>query len=1242
VTGEQLSLTAAEVEPAAPPAGPGEAPSPPPVTPEQRRAISRREIDVLLEAGAGTGKTRVLVERYCEAAEEDGIDAILAFTFTERAAGELRHRIREELRRRAAEAAAAGQAERARLLAELSRESERAWISTIHGFCRRLLATHPVALGLDPRFRVLDELEAERVALRAFDEALERFLADSEPGRPRFVAAMRVTTLRDLVITAHDELRGQGREIALPQPAAPDVEPALAKLAGAARAAVEETTGGAGGARNLERLALAAEIDPAVEIPSEAQVAALELATTAKAFSGPACKAYKQAQRAARTALAERDAVAAYRHLGELVDLFAGRFAALKDERSALDFEDLQLEARRLLKERPLVADTYRERLRHLMVDEFQDTNRLQLELIGLLRGEHTAVFCVGDEFQSIYGFRHADVEVFRRERERIERLPDAEAQAMPLAGNFRSHGEVIASVNAIGEALFGEGFTPLRVGTERAGANAGEPAVELLLTPAGDAWKEKALGIKAQGDYPSAPDRVAEARFLAARLRRLVDAGTPRGDIVVLLRAYTHVGAFEEQLERAGLRPYVVGGRGYWSQQQVDDVRRIMAVIANPLDDESLLGMLASPACAVLPDTLWLLRRAAGGKHLWPVVERAFGAGGEGSNGATEDGDDEERARWLAAVPPEDAARLRELCALLRELRAEAPRHPLDVLVERALVATGYDLAVLGMDRGPRRYANVRKLMRMARAYESTDGRDLRGFLDFLAERAGADREGEAATEAEDHDGVRVMTVHAAKGLEFPVVAVADLGRDLLTGGRPPTAIVGDLEDERDREQAEVAAPRVGIRLARFGTTAIGVFGYDELRDAAVRDEAAEACRLAYVAATRAQDVLLLSGRYSAHRVAKAAEEGLADSTPISERLMCALEIDAGTDTVIELPPAQPREGLDARPTPGRLAVVFNRPEPEAFARLRPAGASVAAPDRPTLEPPPLGRPATPIEPAARHLSYSALALFGRCGYRFFTERVVGLAPRDSAPGQHGPDDERPGADRYGFGNAVHGLLEWSARRGWREPDPELCRELLRREQLSAGAEEVERARGMVTAWLSSELCRELEAGAARVRPEMPFILPLGESVVRGTIDLLAEDGEAPLVVDYKTDSLGERSLDELIDRYGVQRDVYALAVAGAAQRVRSAYVFLERADEPVVRVLDAHDLAAAHDQLERLVGAIRRGEFAVTPEPHAALCWDCPARDRLCSHPPELTGRRLPLPRRPAPNPRPPRLSG
>ncbi len=954
--------------------------------------------------------------------------------------------------------------------------------------------------------------------------------------------------------------------------------------------------------------------------PREPELAELKLGSSAQAFGGAACAAYRTAWKQARSALAERDAIAHYRHIAELLGLFADRYAALKDERSGLDFEDLQLEARRLLIENPGVADTYRSHFRHLMVDEFQDTNRLQLELVGLLRDDRTSVFFVGDEFQSIYGFRHANVDVFRRQRDRLDALPDTEAEVMRLSGNFRATPDLVAAVNSIGAAIL-PGFAPLTVGVLRDGGEAGaQPEVDLLLTPAGDPWKDEALGIMPlPGDYPSAPDRIAEARFLAARIRTLVDDHDDlrRGDVVVLLRAYTHVAAFEEELERAGLRPYVVGGRGYWSQQQVEDVRRMLGLVANPLDDECLLAVLASPACAVRPDTLWLLRRAAEvagrGRHLWPVVERLFGRG--------EPPDDAEAESYLAKIPEDDATLLRDLCERLAELRARAGTVALEELLVRAVTAFDYDLATLMMRRGVRRYANVRKLMRLAREYEAAEGRDLRGFLDFLTERAGRDREGQAATEAEDHDGVRVMTVHAAKGLEFPVVAVADLGRDLLAGGRQPPVQVADPDDSRDGEGGGPPAPRVGIRLARFGTTAIGVFGYGEMLDAAAEDEAAEACRLAYVAATRARRLLVLSGRYSAKRLAQPEGDGPGPGIPITERLIRSLGIGDGEDTEICLAPPQPRPGLQAEFPAGRVAVRFNQPDPASFAALQPRVERDEEVAPPTLSPPPLVRRTVTAEPAAGHLSYTALATYGRCGYRFFAERILGLPGQQGTPSGDGIAPTR----RYGFGNAVHAILEWSARHGWREPEEALYRDLLRRERLEATREELDRARGMVAAWLASGLCEELRASGARLRPEMPFILPLGGSVVRGTIDLYADEAGLPLVVDYKTDALGDRSVEELVDRYGVQRSIYALAAAGETQRVRTAYVFLERAGEPVELELDAVALAASRQEVEELIAGIEAGRFEVTPEPHAALCWDCPARARLCSHPKELTGRRL-----------------
>jgi ATP-dependent exoDNAse (exonuclease V) beta subunit len=302
------------------------------------------------------------------------------------------------------------------------------------------------------------------------------------------------------------------------------------------------------------------------------------------------------------------------------------------------------------------------------------------------------------------------------------------------------------------------------------------------------------------------------------------------------------------------------------------------------------------------------------------------------------------------------------------------------------------------------------------------------------------------------------------------------------------------------------------------------------------------------------------------------------------------------------------------------------NHPDPEAFGELEAVAPAAEPPEAegPARQPP-LARPHRATEPVARHLSYSSLASYGRCGYRFYVERVVGISRAgrdpDSEDGELAPRERR-----YGFGNAVHAMLEWSARHGWREPAAELCRDLLRRERLDAGGE-IDRARAMVAGWLASDLCAELRGNEGVVRPEMPFILPLGDSVVRGTIDLLATTPTGPLVVDYKTDSLADAEPAELVDRYGVQRSVYALAAsAGGADRVRAAYVFLERPGEPVVEELDSSRLSTARNEVERLIGDIKSGRFEVTDRPHRALCWDCPARARLCSHPLEFTGRRLP----------------
>ncbi len=1110
-------------------------------TAEQRAAIETGAAEALVEAGAGTGKTGVIVERYCRLVCERGVapDAILAFTFTDKAAAELRQRIRAEIERRAE-----GGSERARAL--LPRLGS-AWVTTIHGFCNRLLAAHPVAVGVDPGFRVLDAAEAERAAAEAFEEAVEEFLAGGEAERERTVAAFDLGGLRATVLGVHAELRSRGEEEPrLPDPGEPEVERALREAAAAAAAALAELKPGSA---NFELAERASELLESRDgVPDLDRIAALRTSSRAQPMA-----AYREAIETAVSRVAEAgEGGDAYRHVGELLALFSERFAAAKERRAGVDFEDLQLLATRLL-ERTEAGAAYRARFSHLLIDEFQDTNRLQLRLIEALRGPRSQTMAVGDELQSIYGFRHADLDVFRERREAIEA---GAGEAIRLSGNFRSRPEVIGAVNAIGERLL-PGYAPLRVGAPPAEPEppGGGTAVELLLT-AREGWDEEGIELDPATDARTPANQLAEARFLATRLRELADGGVERGAMVVLLRAFTRLDAYEDSLERAGLRPYVVGGRGYWSQQQVADVCALLATIANPLDDQALLGALASPACGVSPDTLWLLRAAAGGgRHLWPAVQQLAGLG-------EEEGLDGER---LAEIPAAEAALLSAFAQALGELRRRGASRSLAETIDAAVSTTGYDLAVLMRPAGEARFANVRKLMRLAADYESSEGRDLRGLLDFLAARAGADADAQAATAVEGHDGVRIMTVHAAKGLEFEVVAIPHLSRTLLAPARAPLLSVG-----RERE-----APRVGMQLRRLGARGVNLYAQKELLEEAQRREAEEELRLFHVGATRARQRLLLSGVV---RPSPPSRSGPGEA--VVERIVAAFGIDRERDSRVAIPPPEPRPGLEASFPPAEIAVRLNRPSPERARELARSRRERSAPPDPGRGPAPLVVAATARE-ARLPLSYTAISAHGAGA----DER---LPASDRALRGGGGDEVSGGAAR---GRAVHLLLEWSQANGWREPAAELARRVVRSGEVREAGLAEEEALAPVRAWLASGFFAE-RVRDRRSRAEVPLLTTVAGTVLRGSIDLLVEEpARPPLIVDYKTDRLDGAAPAELAARYEIQQAIYALAVAESrgAEEVELAYVFLERPEEPVLMICDAEWIAAGRRRLQTRIDEIR-----------------------------------------------------
>jgi ATP-dependent exoDNAse (exonuclease V) beta subunit len=449
-------------------------------------------------------------------------------------------------------------------------------------------------------------------------------------------------------------------------------------------------------------------------------------------------------------------------------------------------------------------------------------------------------------------------------------------------------------------------------------------------------------------------------------------------------------------------------------------------------------------------------------------------------------------------------------------------------------------------------------------------------------------------------------MTVHAAKGLEFGVVAVPDLGRSLQLGWIPLRVEAGAEEPD----QGEAA--RVGVQLGRLGRPAERLHDYEELTELAADRGAEEEGRLAYVAATRAKRRLLLSGTFN-----PSAKEPDADTLrrkPIALQLLhTTLEGDP-SDRILEVEPAA------AGAPPGRIAVRALAPEPGTGATLLRPHRAARAPESAPSEPPPLGRPPTP--PAlAGGLSYSALSSFERCGYRFYAERVLGISGQDeveSVSASAQGDDEDAPADarhRYGPGVAAHSLLEWSARNRWANPGTERVAGALREQGLDPEDGLVERTAALVSAWLASPLRAELEGSS--LGAEVPFVLSVGGTLVRGSIDLLAAKPDGSVcVVDYKTDRLEGRDPKSAAERYGVQRDLYALAASARGTPVETAYAFLEEPGEPARDRFGEPELAAARERTESVLARLAAGRFEVTDRPHRFLCHDCPARDRLCSH--------------------------
>lgn len=1092
----------------------------PTLTPPQAAAVEA-DSGVFVDAGAGSGKTTVLVERYVRSVTERNHlpSQVLAVTFTRRAAGEMRERIRGRLRYE-------GRTELIPLV-------EGGWIGTIHGTCQRILAEFPDQADVPPGLRVADDVETVLLRDAAFDRAVVAMVHELGDEGLQLVSAYGQERLRALATTLLVGARVRGRAVEAPTAVGDPAEVATLCAAVREQAAVVATAGTDSATAVKRRQTASDLLDVLARDPDPFDLADLEEFKRGDA-------AYKEL--IGELELAARELLAADVHgsLQALLERFAAEYERAKREAGAVDNEDLQLKVRDLLEGDEAVRAALRERFREILIDEFQDTDSLQFRILDLLRDEATPVLLVGDEQQAIYGFRGAEVEVFRGERERAG--ASASITVVELHENRRSVPPVLDAINAVFSREDRFAHHPLAAVRKHEG-DPGDPVVELL------------IGAGAGIDE----GRDIEASLVARRLRELVESEAYRpGQIAIVFRAGTNAARFEQALRAEGLPTVSSTGRGFLERQPVMDILAMLRVLWNRFDDAALLTCLASPMAGVSNDGLALMRQAVE----WEFSVALEDLGGVGLR-------DDDLAR---------AVTLRDAIARLRPL---AGRLGLADLVAAIVAETRYDLAMLVEPDGAERMANIEKLRRVAHAYESARGADLPGFVTAV-ESGRLDRELkiEGVIASEDDDAVRLMTVHQAKGLEFPVVVVAD------TATRPPTASPAALVPAEGPPAAVVPAA-TGNRCATRALEAL----IEADKEAGER----ESHRIAYVACTRAEDRLIISGARSGSAPTGSTLAWLLglleDDAAVGERV---LEVDDARIGVLvadaSVAPAQPAEDDDVS-----RAYVLDDGDAQLTFDIEAIGAAEPTSDHglPTLTP--LGTGGAWDPPM---LSYSALEQFESCAYRFHVQRLLGL-PSEQAGGS------------AAIGKAVHAAIEIGE-----DVDVGV---LLTEEDHDASLADQQAARDALARWLTSPLSARFSA-LADVRHEQSFLLRLGAATATGFFDLSAVEGDRLVIGDVKVAKLRGLTPEQRRDEgYLTQQSMYALAglEAGYAE-VEVAYQWVgddEAAAAMVSRVFTQDDREQLRAELVALAERAVRGPWRPTPPAHG--CGGCPALGVLCAGP-------------------------
>lgn len=1190
--------------------------------PQQLQIVKTLDRPLFVSAGAGSGKTFTLTRRIVYAlSPESGpfvehLDQVLAITFTKDAAAEIRDRVRRAL-------IDEGMDEEALTVDD-------AWISTIHGMCSRILRAHALELGIDPEFTVLTDTD------ELMDQAVEHVLAraTAPDAAPELAASLKAlyawypmageggsfgtgTTIKGLVrdlLELSSQLPGGMDDVRVARGQAD-----TSALADAYRAALGASKS------STEKAQAALDAIDAFEASDKTMVDAARLMMSCT--MPRASKAFPKEQ----VELLKAEAADAFINIvlacgGPALDALVGlarsveaEYRALKAAQSALDNNDLLRMAYEALRDYPAIRAAYEGRFKMVMIDEFQDTDQMQVDLIRYLTGAGERALCtVGDAQQSIYRFRGAEVEVFRRQERKVgsSAAPEATAvvdapagELVKLVRNFRSHDEVLRYVARVFDGDDGglmQGFLDLEASDGRKDTLVADASRRQALFVAGGSTQERTQ---------------AKARAIAERFRALADAGQPQGGMVLLLGRMTNADVYAQAFRDQGLDCVIAGGSVFAQAAEVQTVRALVCALANPADTaQGLMPLLASPMFAL------------GAQEFLALATKLDSETGETS-----------RRNIDAGIMSDfDVPGLRDLPLVTRArevLRYALRRVGRDsfAAIARAVVnASGWFVRLA--QRGPEGKAiaaNVLKALDAVAEAEAEFGNSPRSIA-LAFDRFLAGKEAPGALNEEGDGAVRIMTVHASKGLEYPVVAVAEcfgvrkssgaaqMGR--VEGGARVVALPARFDGVKladgtfvkgddVKKQFEHAFKGKGTSLwlppelmEDVCATGSPAEAFARLRNDDLRLSLEERARLLYVAMTRARELVILAMDAGVSRGKVTAPTFDVETDLTYDVLRRILPTDA-----LDMPQLDADRLVFDNSQPGDYELIsladftFGEQAFEANASLDAEGRLVrgdaeaegadAAADRPAAPGPADPSPdafelvypqAAGVRmgkcpfPARDSYSYSSIAaaLHAEAEDRAAETRV----PMDEA----GDDAESDGSEMtdadvaaveptgnpMALGSAFHAACQWLIEMGADALPAARADALARLWRLTP--EQRERFDVALDRWLKSSVRAELLAWPC-IRAEVPFF-SLGcedEDIARygayaeGAIDALATDPADPsraLVIDYKTGGTPDETPDQLLEKHALQARVYADVLHKAGfEAVTVKFVRVEQPDPTI-----------------------------------------------------------------------------